>query len=133
MKLNKLLDEYVVSDQINVNDISLLKENGFKTIFCNRPDSEEINQPATEELKKIANELGLNFIHQPVTANAISQEDVNNFKIHYEKAEKPIFAFCRTGTRSTMLWSLSQTKERSTDEIIKITSEAGYDMSQLIK
>ena len=110
-----------------------MKENGFKTIFCNRPDSEEINQPATEELKKIANELGLNFIHQPVTANAISQEDVNNFKIHYEKAEKPIFAFCRTGTRSTMLWSLSQTKERSTDEIIKITSEAGYDMSQLIK
>jgi sulfide:quinone oxidoreductase len=52
MKLNKIIEEYVVSDQINAQDISVLKQHGFKTIFCNRPDSEEINQPTAKECKK---------------------------------------------------------------------------------
>ena len=44
MQLNKIIDDYVVSEQITVDDIQTIKEAGFKTIFCNRPDNEEINQ-----------------------------------------------------------------------------------------
>ena len=133
MKLNKVIEEYVVSDQINAQDISVLKQHGFKTIFCNRPDSEEMNQPTAEELQKVADSLGLKFVHQPVIGNAISQKDVDDFKSYYENAEKPIFAYCRTGTRSTMLWALSESSKRERSEIINLTSAAGYDLSHLIK
>ena len=34
MMLNKIIDHYVVSDQITEEDIDKLKEAGFKTIFC---------------------------------------------------------------------------------------------------
>ena len=133
MKLNKVIEEYVVSDQINAQDISVLKEHGIKTIFCNRPDSEEMNQPTAEEMQKVAESLGLKFVHQPVIGNAISQKDVDDFKSYYENAEKPIFAYCRTGTRSTMLWALSELSKRESSEIINLTSAAGYDLSHLIK
>ena len=133
MKLNKVIEEYVVSDQINAQDISVLKEHGIKTIFCNRPDSEEMNQPTAEEMQKVAESLGLKFVHQPVIGNAISQKDVDDFKSYYGNAEKPIFAYCRTGTRSTMLWALSELSKRESSEIINLTSAAGYDLSHLIK
>ena len=133
MKLNKVIEEYVVSDQINAQDISVLKQHGFKTIFCNRPDSEEMNQPTAEEMQKVAESLGLKFVHQPVIGNAISEKNVDDFKSYYENAEKPIFAYCRTGTRSTMLWALSELSKRESSEIINLTSAAGYDLSHLIK
>ncbi len=133
MKLNKVIEEYFVSDQINAQDISVLKQHGFKTIFCNRPNSEEMHQPTAEELQKVADDLGIKFIHQPVIGNAISQKDVDDFKNYYENAEKPIFAYCRTGTRSTMLWALSESSNRASSEILNLTSAAGYDLSHLIK
>jgi len=133
MQLKKIIDEYFVSEQINAQDISTLKDNGFKTIFCNRPDSEEKNQPNVEELKKIAAALDINFIHQPVIGNRITQNDVDNFKNYFMGAKKPILAYCRTGTRSSMLWALSESKVRPTKEILSLTSAAGYDLSHLIK
>ena len=36
MMLNKIIDDYVVSDQITEEDIEKLKEAGFKTIFCKK-------------------------------------------------------------------------------------------------
>ena len=66
MQLNKIIDDYVVSEQITVDDIQTIKEAGFKTIFCNRPDNEEINQVTVESIKNAAVENGLKFIHQPV-------------------------------------------------------------------
>ena len=51
MMLNKIINDYVVSDQITEDDIKTLKEAGFKTIFCNRPDNEEDNQISVKKAK----------------------------------------------------------------------------------
>ena len=133
MMLNKIIDDYVVSDQITEDDIKSLKEAGFKTIFCNRPDGEEQNQISVKSIWDKATENGLNFIHQPVIGDQISQNDVDEFSIHYDAAEKPIFAYCRTGTRCSMLWALSESGKRPIDEILQLTSAAGYNLSNLFK
>ena len=132
MKLNKIIENYVVSDQIQSDDIASLKQYGFQTIFCNRPDLEEPNQPSAADLQKTAESLGIKFIHQPVVGNAISQKDVADFKSHYVNAQKPIFAYCRTGTRSSMLWALAETSDRPSKEILELTASAGYDLSSLL-
>jgi len=44
---------------------------------------------------------------------------------------KPVLAYCRSGTRCTALWSLSQAKQLSSDAIIRSAAEAGYDMRGL--
>ena len=59
MMLNKIIEDYVVSDQITEEDIEQLKEAGFKTIFCNRPDNEEQNQVT---VKSIQDKAMPNFI-----------------------------------------------------------------------
>ena len=133
MKLNKIIDDYVVSDQIQTEDITIIKNKGFKTIFCNRPDSEEANQITVKSIQDQADKDGLNFIHQPVVGGQITQQDVDLFKAHYAAAEKPIFAYCRSGTRSSMLWALSESSVRPIDEILKLTTAAGYNLSNLFK
>ncbi|MGY9060233.1 MAG: TIGR01244 family sulfur transferase [Candidatus Puniceispirillales bacterium] len=133
MMLNKIIEDYVVSDQITEKDIEQLKEAGFKTIFCNRPDNEEQNQVTVKSIQDKAIESGLNFIHQPVIGGQISQNDIDQFSDYYDAAEKPIFAYCRTGTRSSMLWALSESGKRSIDEILKLTSAAGYNLSNLFR
>tara|TARA_B110000037_G_scaffold24394_1_gene28130 strand:+ start:1831 stop:2229 length:399 start_codon:yes stop_codon:yes gene_type:complete len=131
--LNKIIDNYVVSDQITEEDIEQLKEAGFKTIFCNRPDNEEQNQVTVKSIQDKAIESGLDFIHQPVIGGQISQNDIDQFSDYYDAAEKPIFAYCRTGTRSSMLWALSESGKRSIDEILQLTSAAGYNLSNLFR
>jgi sulfide:quinone oxidoreductase len=43
---------------------------------------------------------------------------------------KPVFAYCRTGTRSATLWSLDQgAKGTPLPDILAATRQAGYDMS----
>jgi uncharacterized protein (TIGR01244 family) len=133
MMLNKIIEDYVVSDQITEEDIEQLKEAGFKTIFCNRPDNEEQNQVTVKSIQDKAIESGLNFIHQPVIGGQISQNDIDQFSDYFDAAEKPIFAYCRTGTRSSMLWALSESGKRSIDEILQLTSAAGYNLSNLFR
>ncbi|MFC6636657.1 beta-lactamase hydrolase domain-containing protein [Sulfitobacter sediminilitoris] len=45
---------------------------------------------------------------------------------------KPILAYCRTGTRSAILWSLAQENEMSLEEIISATGRAGYDVAPVL-
>ena len=131
MQLNKIIDDYVVSEQITVDDIQTIKEAGFKTIFCNRPDNEEINQVTVESIKNAALKNGLKFIHQPVIGGQITQVDVDQFGEYFDASEKPIFAYCRTGTRSSMLWALSESGKRPVEDILTMTSNAGYNLNNL--
>ncbi|XOJ84554.1 TIGR01244 family sulfur transferase [Methylophilaceae bacterium Uisw_099_01] len=131
MQLNKIIDDYVVSEQITLDDIQKIKEAGFKTIFCNRPDNEEINQVSVESIKNAADANGIKFIHQPVIGGQITPVDVDQFGDYFDASEKPIFAYCRTGTRSSMLWALSESGKRSVEEILSLTSKAGYNLNNL--
>jgi len=131
MQLNKIIEDYVVSEQITPDDINTIKKAGFKTIFCNRPNNEENNQITVESIEKVAEECGIKFIHQPVIGGQITQADVDQFSDYYDASEKPIFAYCRTGTRSSMLWALSESGKRSVEEILKLTSKAGYNLNNL--
>ena len=133
MMLNKIIDDYVVSDQISEEDVEKLKNAGFKTIFCNRPDNEEENQITVKSIQDKVIKSGLNFVHQPVIGGQISQNDIDQFSDYYDEAEKPIFAYCRTGTRSSMLWALSESGKRPIDEILKLTSSAGYNLTNLFR
>jgi sulfide:quinone oxidoreductase len=45
---------------------------------------------------------------------------------------KPMLAYCRTGTRCTMMWSLVNYDTLGPETILRATSAAGYDMSGLV-
>ncbi len=47
-------------------------------------------------------------------------------------APKPVLAYCRSGTRCTVIWSLMMVSELEANDILAAAAAAGYDMSPLI-
>jgi len=131
MKSAKINNELTVSDQITIEDLKKIQALGYKTIFCNRPDQESEGQLAFSAIEKEAHSLGIKTIHQPVIGGQISDNDIAQFGSYFEKAQKPVFAYCRTGTRCSTLWALSQSRTLPIDEILSKTQNAGYDLSLL--
>ena len=132
MKFAKINTELTVSDQITIEDLKEIQAQGYKTIFCNRPDQESEGQLTFSTIEKEAQNLGIKAIHQPVIGGQISDDDIAQFGSSFELAQKPIFAYCRTGTRCSMLWALSHAKTLPIDEILSKAKIAGYDLSALI-
>ncbi len=132
MKFAKINNELTVSDQITIKDLKEIHVQGYKTIFCNRPDHESEGQLDFSVIEKEAQNLGIKAIHQPVTGGQISDDDIAQFGNYFENAQKPIFAYCRTGTRCSTLWALSHAKKLPVDEILSKAQIAGYDLSSLL-
>ena len=61
----------------------------------------------------------------------ISNDDIAQFGCYFEVAQKPVFAYCRTGTRCSTLWALSHAKSLPVDEILSKAQNAGYDLFPL--
>ncbi len=131
MKFAKINNELTVSDQITIEDLKKIEAQGYKTIFCNRPDQESEGQLAFSAIEKEAQNLGIKTIHQPVIGGQISDDDIAKFGSYFENAQKPIFAYCRTGTRCSTLWALSHAKNLPIDDILSKAQNAGYDLSAL--
>jgi len=43
----------------------------------------------------------------------------------------PVLAFCRTGTRSTMLWALAAARSQPLEDVLRTAIRAGYDLNAL--
>lgn len=128
MLLKRLTKDLSVGSQPTPDDIVELAKTGFRAIICNRPDGEEQNQPAWAALVETARGQGLQARHIPVVASAIGQGDVAAFREALLTLPRPVAAFCRTGSRSTILWALANAASLPAEERIKIAAEAGYDL-----
>jgi sulfide:quinone oxidoreductase len=131
MKFAKINNELTVSDQITIEDLQEIQAQGYKTIFCNRPDQESEGQLAFSIIEKEAHKLDIKAIHQPVIGGQITDEDITQFGCYFKAAQKPVFAYCRTGARCSTLWALSHVKTLPIEEILSKVNNAGYDLSSL--
>lgn len=131
MELKRINDHVSVAGQIAPEDIAGIKAAGFTTIVNNRPDGEAPDQPTSAEIEAAAKAAGLAYFFIPMGRDGVSPEMVQNTLAALEGSDGPVLCFCRTGTRSTTLWALSQAGKRNADEIISAAANAGYDMSHL--
>ncbi len=129
MEFRKITDALSVSPQITPADIAALKAAGFRSIIANRPDGEGADQPGHDELAAAASAEGLSFHYLPVTPGIVSDETAEAFAKALSELPGPVLAYCRTGTRSATLWSLSEARTRPLPDILARTKAAGYDMN----
>lgn len=130
-ELRTVTDDLSVSPQITAEDLDMIKAAGFKTVICNRPDMEEgPDQPRIETIKERAEALGLTFLALPFSGMP-SAEIANQQGALIEAAEKPVLAYCRSGTRSITAWALSQAGHGKGEHLICTAEGAGYDLSNL--
>jgi uncharacterized protein (TIGR01244 family) len=128
MTIKALSPNVSVSPQIQPGDAAAVAEQGFRSIICNRPDGEEPEQPRWDDVRAAAEAAGLQTAHIPVSGKDLTPETVAAFSEALETMPKPVLAYCRTGTRCTILWALSNNGSLTADERIRTAARAGYDL-----
>jgi len=129
MDAKTISEQLSVSPQILADDLKGLADQGFRSVICNRPDGEGADQPVFQEIEAAAETAGLEARYVPVTAGKVRDDDVEAFASAMRELPKPVLAYCRTGTRSATLWSLSEANSRPLADILAATAAAGYDMA----
>ena len=129
MDIRRVTDNFSVSPQIAPGDLEALSAAGFTLVINNRPDGEEPGQPIGADIEAAARDAGLAYRAIPV-AGGFSGPQVAAMGEAINTATGPVFAYCRTGTRSTLLWSLAQASRGGNPESIAETAAAaGYDIA----
>ncbi len=122
-----------VSEQITAADVQAIADAGFRAIICNRPDGEGADQPTFEEIDTAAKAAGLQALYLPIVSGKVEDADAAKFGDALDALPGPVLAYCRTGTRSATLWSLSQAKSMPVSDILAATKAAGYDMGGVVR
>ena len=106
---------------------------GYRAIICNRPDGESSDQPGFNRIEAEAAAAGLQMRYVPAVSGAIGPGDVRAFAAALEELPGPVLAYCRTGTRSAILWALSEAPSRPVADILQRAAGAGYDLSSVLR
>ena len=131
MDIRHLTPAYAVSPQIEPGDVAAIREAGFTAIICTRPDEEVGADQAAEAMRAAAEAEGLVFHDNPVRNGALSAENVEAQHAVLENATGSVFAYCRSGTRSAIVWALGEAGRQPVGTIIETAARAGYDLSGL--
>ena len=126
-------DDFTTAPQISLADVAEAARQGFKTLISNRPDGEEPGQPTAAEIAAAAEAAGLAFHHIPVRGGP-TPEQVAQTQAVLQDADLPVLAFCRSGTRSIITWSLSQASSGAVSraDLVGLGRTAGYDLSGVL-
>ena len=126
----KLSETFWASPQVEADDVAEAGQRGFAMIVNNRPDGEADGQPSGAAIEAAARGAGLEYRAIPVDHNGFTGDQVEQMRAALEEAEGPVLAYCRSGTRSTLLWSLARAAAGDDpDTIARAAGEAGYDVA----
>lgn len=129
MDIRRISPDYAVSPQLEPEDLPEIAAQGFRTVVCNRPDSENPMELSSEVMRVAVEAAGLRFVDNPVTHPTMTPERIATQAAAMENG--PVLAYCASGTRSSVLWSLAQAGKMPADDIIAAAARAGYDLSGL--
>ena len=107
MRIVQLSENYSVTMQIDPDDVEDFAEQGFTTIICNRPDGEEFGQPTATSVREACERHGIAFHMIPMRGSAVSPEILQQFQDVIRDADGPVLGYCRSGTRSAILWQIA--------------------------
>lgn len=123
-------DRVMVGPQIAVADIAEAKAKGVTLIVNNRPDGESPDEPQGAEIEAAARAAGLDYVAIPVGHGGFAQPQLDAMVAALAGAEGKTLAYCRSGTRSTLLWSLAAAKRGDDPASLHARANAaGYDLT----
>ena len=134
MELYEITGDLMVCGQIGPDAIPFIAGQGIRAIVCNRFDGEEAGQPDFAPVEQAAAAHGIKAVYMPVLMppNPISDAEAFAFGDMLETLPKPALAYCRTGSRSAILWGLSEARRQPFKEVVLAAMGAGYDLTKLV-
>jgi uncharacterized protein (TIGR01244 family) len=122
--------DIMVAPQISVDAVAEAKAAGVALIINNRPEGESDDQSPGADIEAAARAAGMDYIAIPITHSGFSQPQVMAMVAALQGAKGKILAYCRSGTRSTLLWALAESAQGGDpDALTNMAAKAGYDVS----
>ncbi len=131
MDIRAITPDYAVSPQIEPGDLPAIKAAGYVTVIDNRPDGEIPPHLHAAEMRKAAESLGLVFVANPVVGGAMTMANVTVQAEAIAASPGPVFAYCASGNRSSVVWALANAGKRPSDELIGLPARFGYQLEHL--
>lgn len=98
--------EVCVAPQLTPESMAEAAKLGFKSVVNNRPDFEHgPDQPSNAQIEAAALAAGLQYRWLPVDGGFQSPEQIAAFAQLLHELPRPLLAFCRSGARSTRLYT----------------------------
>lgn len=132
-EFRKLSETMWASPQIDAADVARASEEGFALIVNNRPDGEDLSQPQGDVIAEAARAAGIDYLAIPIDHSGMSDEKIAAMADALAQTDgRKVLAYCRSGTRSTFLWSLAKASQGAEPEgLIESAASAGYDVSMM--
>ena len=131
MDIRALTDDYAVSPQIAPSDLVALKVAGFTTVIDNRPDGEIADDLAAAEMQRAAEALGLVFVINPLIPGSFTDRNITVQAEACAQAAGPVFAYCASGNRCSVIWAMMLAGKMPVDQLIAIPARFGYRLDHL--
>ncbi|MFN6924054.1 MAG: TIGR01244 family sulfur transferase [Tabrizicola sp.] len=131
MDIRAITPDYAVSPQIEPADLPAIKAAGYVTVIDNRPDSEIPPPLHTAAMRAAAEALGLRFVANPVIGGMLTMDNVTAQAAAIAASPGPVFAYCASGNRSSIVWALANAGKRPVDELVGLPARFGYQLDHL--
>ena len=106
LPIRALTPDVCVAPQLSPEAMAEAARAGFKSVINNRPDFEHgPDQPTSAQIEAAAQAAGLVYRWLPVDGGYQSPEQIAAFGQLLQELPRPILAFCRSGARSTRLYT----------------------------
>jgi uncharacterized protein (TIGR01244 family) len=128
----KLTDAIFVAPQIDCDDVKDAVALGVTLIINNRPEDESADQTPGLVIEAAAREAGIDYLAIPVTHAGFAEWQVSAMADALEQSDGNVLAYCRSGTRSTLLWALARASKGAHPAMLaEQAADAGYDLSPI--
>lgn len=128
MEIRELVPGYAVSPQIETTDVAALAQAGFTTVIGNRPDAENPPERGSDAMRKAVEAAGLTYVYNPVTPGALTLDNIELQRSTVDGAKGPVFAYCASGNRSSVVWAHAMAGRQPTDALIGAAARWGYQL-----
>ena len=131
MDIRQITPDYAVSPQITPADLVAVTAAGFTTVIDNRPDAEisaDLHEPV---MRAAAEALGLTFVANPIIGGALTMANVTAQRAAMDAATGPVFAYCASGNRCSIVWALAEARNRPVDDLVGLPARFGYQLDHL--
>jgi uncharacterized protein (TIGR01244 family) len=126
----QLTERVFVSPQISLAQVAEAAAQGVKLIINNRPDDESDDQVPGAEIEAATRMAGMEYVAIPVTHAGFSEWQMEAMAKALSETSGPVLAYCRSGTRSTLLWALAEASRGRNPGVLAAQAAAiGYDLS----
>ncbi len=119
---------FSVAGQIGASDILKARSQGFRKVISNRPDHEEGVDFSSNEAASLAVQNNLDYAYAPAENHLIyKDETIERFIDELRDQPGPVLAYCRSGTRCTILWALAASRFQPAQLVFDYLMSQGFE------